>query len=72
MTHQIKDDFLCGVMAALGHIYEVGQETIAEEIVSAAGAAGLLRVANANDDIYLPNLRKTVNELRRRRDLGTP
>ena len=65
MTHQIKDDFLCGVMAALGQIYECGQETIAEELVKATGAVDLLRVARANDDIYLPNLRKTARELKR-------
>ena len=67
MTDRTKDDFLCGMMAALGHIYEFGQETIAEEVVKAAGTAGLLRVAKANDDIFLPDLRKTVNTLRSRR-----
>ena len=61
----MTDDFSCGVMVALGFIYDADQETLAGEIVSAIGASELLKVAKANDDIFLPNLRKTVNSLRR-------
>lgn len=58
-----KDEFLCGVLSALGCVYDLGQETVAEDIVKAVGASGLLRVAKVNEDIFLPDLRKTINFL---------
>ncbi len=68
MTRQgKKDEFLCGVLAALGFVYDAGEETTAEAIVSATGPYALLRVAKENEDIFLPNVRKTIYFLRGRR-----
>jgi hypothetical protein len=58
------DAFLLGVLVALGCVYAADEETTAQEIVSAVGAASLVRVAKAEDDPYLPNLRKTIRFLR--------
>ena len=66
---QRTEAFMCGVLAALGVVYDYDEETVAEDIVKAVGASGLLRVARANEDIFLPNLRKTINETRRLRRL---
>jgi hypothetical protein len=63
MTYQSKDEFLCGVLIALGFVYEEGQATLAERIVAATGPYALLRVAKKNEDISLPNLRKTIRDL---------
>jgi len=61
-----KDDFFCGVLAALGVVYSADEETTAEEIVRMAGGYSLLRVAKKNQDCYLPNLRKTVRTINRK------
>jgi hypothetical protein len=65
----MSDDFYCGVMAALGVIYQAGEETLAEEIVAAVGASSLLRVAKREDDVWLPDLKATVRFLARRKTL---
>lgn len=59
-----NDEFINGVLIALGCIYQHDAETLAEEIVTLIGASSLLRVAKANDDVYLPNLRKTIRFLK--------
>lgn len=62
-----KDQFLCGVLAALGCVYAADEETIAEEIVNTIGASALLRVARANEDCFLPNLRETIRFLKKQK-----
>jgi len=59
--------FYNGVLVALQCIYEAGNNTTAEEIVVAVGAAGLLRTAKRDDDICLQKLRKTIRFLARRK-----
>ncbi len=61
-----KDEFICGVLSTLGFVYAAGEETIAEEIVSSSHPYTLLRVARREEDIYLPNLRKTIRFLKQR------
>ncbi len=61
------DEFLCGVLAALGCVYDADEETLAEEIVYETGASALFRVAKVNEDYFLPNLRKTIKFLRERK-----
>jgi hypothetical protein len=62
-TREWNYGFLCGVLLALGHVYSVDDETVAEAIVSDVGKYALLRVAKKNEDCYLPNLRKTIRFL---------
>lgn len=61
-----RDDFYCGVMAALAIVFDAGEETLAEEIVRSVGTLNLLRVAKREDDPWLKNLRATARELKRR------
>ena len=61
---EYNQGFYAGVMSALAVVYEADQETTAEEIVRAVGAAPLLKTARANDDPWLSNLRGTVKFLR--------
>ena len=66
-ARRIQDDhFLLGVLVSLQHIYLFDEETIAEELVRAVGAAGLLRVAKRENDLSLTNLRHTVRTVRAR------
>jgi len=59
-----RDLRLSGVLIALGIIYYSDAESLAEEIVGTVGATDLLRVAIAENDTYLPNLRKTIQFLK--------
>ena len=61
-----NDEFINGILVALGVVYIHDAETLAEEIITLVGASALLRVAKDNDDVYLPNLRKTVRFLKER------
>ena len=58
------DAFLLGVLVALGCVYAAGDEVCAEEIVWTVGATSLLRVAKAEEDPCLRDLRKTIRFLR--------
>lgn len=57
---EIKDARLSGVLIALGCVYACDAEGAAEEIVGTVGAKDLLRVAIAEEDCYLPQLRNTI------------
>lgn len=63
MKREHTDWFLLGVLCALGHLYAHGEDTLAEEIIYATGKYALLRVAKKNEDLYLPNLRKSIRYL---------
>ena len=63
-----RDSYLKGVLAGLGFVYAADAETLAEEIVSAVGPYALLRIAEINEDCYLPNLRRTIRFLERRKN----
>lgn len=60
-------DFHAGVLSALAVIYQHGEDTIAEEIVWACGAAELLRCAKDNDDPWLPDLKRTIRHLQEKK-----
>jgi len=62
-----SDAFSAGVLAALGVVYDAGEDSLAEEIVYACGARETLRVAKAQGDPYLPSIKRTVKELSRRK-----
>ncbi len=66
MKNRKNDMFYHGVLAALAVVYEADAETLAEEIVREVGASDLLRVAQANEDPWLPNLQHTANYLKER------
>lgn len=67
MNLELRRAFHSGVMAALAVVYQADQETLAEEIVGLCDEAELLKVARAEDDPWLPNLRRTVRVLRHSR-----
>ena len=67
----LTDHFFLGVLVALGCVYAQDAEVCAEEIVWTVGAASLLRVAKAEDDMCLPDLLKTIRFLRSVGKLGS-
>jgi hypothetical protein len=69
-TNRDKNEWLLGVLIALGCVYEAGAETIAEDIIKLVGPVGLLRVAKKEQDLYLPNLRKTIRFLKGREEVN--
>jgi hypothetical protein len=56
-------DFYMGILVSLAVIYAAGAETVAEELVREVGPKELLAIAKAEDDIALPDLRKTIRFL---------
>lgn len=66
------DQFYSGVLVALGCVYFADEETLAEEIVGTVGEKELLRVAVAEEDCYLPNLKRTIAFLKSRRRRPVP
>ena len=62
-----SDDVTIGVLCALGVVYTAGEETLAEEILTACDGRECLRVAVENEDIFAPNIRNTLAFLAERR-----
>ncbi len=60
---QLRDEFLNGALIALGEVYAVDEESVAESIVKLIGPYALLRIAQNNEDAFLPNLRHTIRYL---------
>jgi len=70
MSARKGDDVFSGVLIALGIVYSMDSDptaTLAQEIVGACSPRDLLRVAKAENDCYLPLLRRTVRSLEKRK-----
>lgn len=66
LEREKKDAVYSGVLIALANVYEADVETLAEEIVGTVGASELVRVATAEEDYILPQLKKTIAFLKSR------
>ncbi len=66
VARAIADARLSGVLIALSHIYGADEEALAEEIIRAVGERELLKVAIAEEDYCLPQVRRTIRFLRAR------
>lgn len=53
-----------GVLCALGPVYAMGAESVAEEIINTVNAKDLMRIAKENREPFLGRLKDTINFLK--------
>lgn len=71
----VHDGFYRGVLAALAHIHQAGEDTLHREIVQAVGERELVRVARAENDMDFSGMTAYLKAKRQRawwRSRSTP